>query len=90
MLPVKYLMEPPISGFEYMPELPTWSFLIEHGSGRKLLFDLGIPVDWRDMAPAVSDRLKTSGWEINVQKSIVDILRDHNVDPAAVEGIIWS
>jgi len=50
-LPVKALMGPPVPGFDLLPETGTWSFLIEHDSGRKLLFDLGIPTDWRDMAP---------------------------------------
>lgn len=50
-LPVNALMGPAVPGFDLLPETGTWSFLLEHDSGRKLLFDLGIPTDWRDMAP---------------------------------------
>lgn len=89
-LPMKALMKPGIEGLEMMPEAPTWSFLIEHESGRKLLFDLGIPTDWQDAAPAVSDRLKSMGWDISVQKPTVDILKEQGIDASAIEAIVWS
>lgn len=89
-LPAKALMKPDIPGFDILPELPTWSFLIEHESGRKVLFDLGVPTDWEDMAPKVSDRLKKSGWEINVKKSTISILAEQNIKPESIEAIVWS
>jgi len=64
--------------------------LIEHESGRKLLFDLGVPTDWQDMAPAVADRLKSSGWEISVEKPALQILKEQNVDAQSIEAIVWS
>jgi len=76
-------------GLDVMPPLPTWSFLVEHDSGRKVLFDLGIPVDWQDMAPAVAHRLKTNGWEVHVEKPTTEILEAENVKPADVEAIVW-
>lgn len=89
-LPAKYLMGPELKGFDEMTALPTWSFLIEHESGRKLLFDLGIPTDWQDMAPNVADGLKKYGWGITVEKPTVDILKEENILPGDIEGIVWS
>ena len=89
-LPAKALMGPAIPGFDDMPEIPTWSFFIEHESGRKLLFDLGIPIDWQEMAPTVANRLKTNGWGISVVKPTVQILKEHDIDPSSIEGIVWS
>ena len=89
-LPVGALMGPPITGFDIAPELGTWSFLIEHDSGRKLLFDLGVPTDWQDLAPQVADRLKKSGWEISVEKPTVQILKEQSIDPENIEAVIWS
>lgn len=85
-----YLMQPEMSGFDIMSSLPTWSFLIEHESGRKLLFDLGIPTDWREMAPNVSDSLKKKDWVITVDKPTVQILSEHNIDPTQIEAVVWS
>lgn len=89
-LPAKFLMGPGISGFDHMPDIPTWSFLIEHESGRKLLFDLGIPTDWQKMAPMVSNRLTKSGWDIRVEKPTSQILSEHGIDHKNIEAIVWS
>lgn len=89
-LPAKYLMSPDIKGFDDMPEIPTWSFLVEHESGRKLLFDLGIPTDWQDMAPNVADGLKKRGWGITVEKPTVELLKEQNILAGDIEGIVWS
>lgn len=82
-------MKPEMPGMNILPALPTWSFLVEHDSGRKLLFDLGIPVDWEDMAPSVVKRLKTNGWGVNVQKPSVDLLKEGGVEPTEIEAIVW-
>lgn len=82
-------MKPEMPGMDDMPDLPTWSFLIEHDSGRKILFDLGVPVDWEDLAPSVSNRLKTNGWGISVQKSTIELLKEGNIEPDQIEAIVW-
>ena len=33
-------MTPPVPGFEYFPKIPSLCFLLEHPSGRKLVWDL--------------------------------------------------
>lgn len=72
-----------------MPELPTWSFLVESDTGKKALFDLGVPPDWETFAPAVTKRLKTNGWEVHADKHVVDILKDHQVDASSINSIVW-
>lgn len=88
-LAVKYLMTPPIPGFDILPELPTWSFLVESDTGKKALFDLGVPPNWEDFAPAVMKRLTTNGWEVKADKHVVDILKENQVDPASINSIVW-
>lgn len=46
-LQLKFLMKPPIDGLEYLPPLPSWSFLIEHPSGKNVLYDLVVARNWR-------------------------------------------
>ncbi|KAL2831014.1 beta-lactamase-like protein [Aspergillus pseudoustus] len=89
-LPLEFLMTPPMLGMEYMPVLPSWSFLIQHASGEKLLFDLGVPGDWRTFAPVVTEKLEARGWDITVDKEVVDVLGDHGVAAHEISGIIWS
>lgn len=88
-LPADVLMKPEMPGMKNMPALPTWSFLVEHDSGRKLLFDLGVPVDWRELAPSVAKRLTTNGWEISVQKPTVELLKDGGIESSEIEAIVW-
>lgn len=88
-LPTDFLMTPPLQGMEFMPDIPTWSFLVESETGKKALFDLGVPPNWRDFSPVVTGRLVESGWEISGEKHVEEILRDHHVDPASINSIVW-
>jgi hypothetical protein len=83
-------MTPPITNFEYMPDLPSWSFLIESSTtGKKALFDLGIPPDWENFAPVVSERLREYGWEIYAEKHTSQILEENGVDLKGIGSILW-
>ena len=87
-IPSSLCFQPPIKGFENL-ECLAFSFLIQHPSGRNLLFDLGVRKDWQNLAPKVSNRLRTNGWFISVEKEVVDILGDHGVKRKSIEGIVW-
>ncbi|KAF9894001.1 hypothetical protein FE257_008972 [Aspergillus nanangensis] len=89
-LPLEFLMAPPMPGMEYMPLLPSWSFLIEHPSGQKLLFDLGVPQDWHTFAPSVATKLEERGWDIVVDKEVIDVLEEHGIASHEISGIVWS
>jgi len=88
-LPVEFLMTPPMPGFQYMPELPSWSFLVENPTGRKALFDLGIPKDWENMAPAVVKFVKEQGWDVEAQKNTSEILQENGYTLESIGSIIW-
>ena len=86
------LWSPSIRGFESF-DAGTWAFLIEHPSGRQLLFDLGLRKDWWNIAPASGLRgLVESGEvkEIKVQKNVARILEENGVRLKDIEGLIWS
>ncbi|MCJ1399609.1 hypothetical protein MMC11_002811 [Xylographa trunciseda] len=82
-------VEPSIPGYDTL-NCPAYSFLIEHSSGRKILFDLGVRKDWNNLAPEVYHRLQASNWDIQVPKDVREILEDEGVDPGAIDGIVWS
>lgn len=86
------MYDPPIKGFDRV-KCGTWSFLIEHPSGRKLLYDLGCRKDWQNLPPALgipnlmeNSILKT----LDIEKNVADILADGGVKLNEIEGIIWS
>lgn len=89
-LPLTYLMRPSLEGMPHMPEVPTWSFLVENATGKKALFDLGVPPNYLDYAPAITDTMKTSrDWEVHSEKHVADILKEHEIEPSSIDSIIW-
>jgi hypothetical protein len=78
-----------MESMKYMPILPAWSFLIEHPSGQKILYDLGVPRDWHAFAPAAAEPLKGRGWKIEVEKEVIDILEKGGIAASEISSIIW-
>ncbi|KAL4945771.1 hypothetical protein BDV06DRAFT_219015 [Aspergillus oleicola] len=83
-------MAPPVPGVETIPRNPAFSFLLEHDSGRKLVFDLGIRKDYQNYSRKIAQYIPTTGYTIEVDKNVADILLDRGVDLGDVEGVIWS
>jgi len=82
-------MSPSIKGFDYL-SCPAYSFLIEHPSGRSLLFDLGVRKDWQNYAKSIVNRVTDGGWKVTVKQGVREQLESHGVDGKSIEGIIWS
>ncbi|KAJ5333863.1 uncharacterized protein N7506_007646 [Penicillium brevicompactum] len=89
-LPVSYLMQPPMEGLIHMPDMPSWSFLIEHSSGQKLLYDLGVPKAWHLFSPCILQIIEGSSSELTVENDVVDILNTNGIEADQISGIIWS
>ncbi|RYP14634.1 hypothetical protein DL765_006249 [Monosporascus sp. GIB2] len=89
-LPLGIMVKPAALGGLTHVTCPSYSFLIEHQSGRKLLFDLGVRKDWESQAPSAVKLIKDARCDINVDKDVYDILVDNGHDPKAVEAIFWS
>ncbi|KAM5380137.1 hypothetical protein ACJZ2D_003784 [Fusarium nematophilum] len=86
---IKRFMEPPVPGLETFTSSPSLSFLLEHRSGRKLVFDLGIRKDYENYSPTIAKYIPTTNYDIKVMGSVADILRDNGVSLDRVEGVIW-
>ncbi|KAK3116737.1 hypothetical protein LTR53_002570 [Teratosphaeriaceae sp. CCFEE 6253] len=86
------LWEPTINGFDRF-RAGTFSFLIEHPSGRRLLYDLGCRKDWRSLSPVLGlERWLESGVirQLTVEKNVSEILTEGGMDLTTIEGVIWS
>lgn len=74
-------------------QVGAWCFLIEHPSGRKLVYDLGTRKDYQNLAPALGlQQMLESGFakEFKVEKNMSEILVDGGLKLEGIEGIIWS
>lgn len=85
------ILDPAIPGHDIF-QCPAYSFLIEHPSGRKILYDLGTRKDWENLPPLVQDLLKHHDLSIKVEKNVADILQENGipVSDGAIEALIWS
>ncbi len=88
-LPLTFLMRPALEPLEYMPTLPSWSFLIEHPSGHKAIFDLGMPKNIKDLAPLVSDDDRFDDWDIRSPKEVIDVLAENSIPASQINSAIW-
>ncbi|KAK7416788.1 hypothetical protein QQX98_004981 [Neonectria punicea] len=83
----------PIKGHESL-DAPSHSFLIEHPSGRRVLFDLSVRKDLQNLPPVIQGFFKETeempAMGATVEKDVHDVLGENGVDPKSIEAIIWS
>src|SRR5690349_3304101 len=87
---LKRFMGPDVPGVETFPPGPSFSFLLEHGSGRKLVFDLGIRQDWQNLAPDISNYIPSTNYTFDMDKNVIEILEENGVAGKEIEAVIWS
>ncbi|KAH7127308.1 fungal-specific transcription factor domain-containing protein [Dactylonectria macrodidyma] len=89
-VPADTLVEPVIPGHELM-NFPTVAFLITHQKSRKqLLFDLGCRKDFWNLPQPIAQTIDLKVPGIKVEKSLIDILLDGQVDISNIEAAIIS
>jgi hypothetical protein len=86
---VDFLMGPPVAGYEIKHGTPSYSFFVEHPSGRKVLFDLGVRKDFPVMDAPIARRIGKMGWKLTVERNVIEILNEHGVKGEDIEAIIW-
>jgi len=82
-------MAPAVPNLETFKSSPSLSFLLEHPSGRKLVFDLGIRKDFSNYAPSIRDYLPTTKYKIDIENDVAATLRAQQVSPESIEAVIW-
>ncbi|XEV02894.1 hypothetical protein FSHL1_008181 [Fusarium sambucinum] len=90
-MPLQHLLKPAMAGLDFIPTATTWSFLIESSSGKKALFDLGVPKNPLENFPPMWCKTITEGnLGVDVPKNVADILKDNHVQPSEIDSVIWS
>ncbi|KAK5046739.1 hypothetical protein LTR84_007500 [Exophiala bonariae] len=89
--PMHMFIQPPIEGHEQL-DCPSFAFLIQHPTGRKVLFDIGTRKDVENLPPAVLKIFTEHSLGAQVQKDVFEILEEHEfgVSQGAIEAVIWS
>lgn len=85
---LKRFMAPPVPGLETFESCPSLSFLVEHPTGRKLVWDLGIRKDYHNYAPEIASYIPTTKYDIQVTDSVADILENHGI-LQDIEAVVW-
>lgn len=83
-------MAPPVPHLETFKDCPSLSFLLEHPSGRRLIWDLGIRKDYQNYAPSIANYIPTTNYTFDVTQNVADILIEGGINLSSVEAIIWS
>jgi hypothetical protein len=86
---IKRFMEPPVPGVVKKKPGPVLTFLLEHPSGQKLVFDLGIRKDYQNYAPTVANYIPTTNYDIQVSKNVIDILEENGIPGESINAVIW-
>lgn len=88
-----FMYEEKIRGFDRMV-CGTWSLIIEHPSGRKLLYDLGCrknPMETLAPANGIKGYVGSGTMlEISVEKNVSEILTGGGIGLDDIEAVIWS
>ena len=91
-LPSFTFVEEQIKGHD-MFDVADYSFLIDHPSGTKLLFDLGLRTDPEHLAPVIWDPIEEQLGQglgsMTVEKDVATILQEGGVDLSEINEIIW-
>jgi hypothetical protein len=89
-MPLQHLLKPAMAGLDFIPTATTWSFLIESSSGKKALFDLGVPKNpLENFAPMWCKTIIEGNLDVDVPKNVADILKDNHVQPLEIDSVIW-
>ncbi|CAH0047343.1 unnamed protein product [Clonostachys solani] len=86
--PWGFFVKNPLPGHETL-ECPSFVFLVQHPSGKRVLFDLGLRKDIEGFPPVIQQGMK--GMHMEAEKDIAQILKDSGkLSLDEIDAIIWS
>lgn len=86
---IKRFMEPAVPGVEKKRPSPVLVFFVEHPSGHKIVFDLGIRKDWQNYAPKIANYIPTTNYDIQVKENVADILERNGIKREEINAVVW-
>ncbi|KAH6611799.1 beta-lactamase-like protein [Boeremia exigua] len=89
-VPAAAFLEPAIPGHEILEGSPAYPILVEHESGQKVIFDLGIRKDWQNFSPALLKLFEVAGVTIEGDNDVIDVLEEGGISKEKINAVIWS
>ncbi|KAH8816969.1 beta-lactamase-like protein [Xylogone sp. PMI_703] len=87
--PLALFAQPRISGRELIET--AYCFYIEHPTlNKRVLFDLGMRKDYNNLPPKHAGMIQQTGWVLDVEKNVIEIIQEHGIKPDTIDSIIWS
>jgi hypothetical protein len=86
---IKRFMAPMVTGLETFKSSPSLCFLIEHPSGRKLVWDLGIREDYNNYASSIANYLPSTNYDFHFNKGVASTLEESGIALKDIEAVIW-
>lgn len=87
---INRFMAPPVPGLETFKSNPSLCFLLEHTSGRNLVWDLGIRKDYENYSPKIAQYIPTTSYKIDCTQSVAETLQNNGYPLDNIEAVIWS
>ncbi|KAI8712373.1 Lactamase-B domain-containing protein [Fusarium sp. LHS14.1] len=91
-IPMTAFVKDYVPGHDFL-ECPAYSFLIEHPSGEKLIFDLGLRKDIAASPPAILQSFfaesEKPGASATVDTDVASILKEASINLNDIKAIIW-
>ena len=88
-VPTGAIFTPPIAGIPLLSPVPSFIFLLEHPTGQKLLFDLGIRKDVENLDSEILERFKKTGHRPIVEKNAAEVLDEAGIGSENINAVIW-
>ncbi|KAH8433317.1 uncharacterized protein LDX57_010956 [Aspergillus melleus] len=88
--PAQQFMQPGIRGYNRLT-VPSYSFLITHSSGQRILFNLSTQTDFHNPTPRFAEpctNTASSGWKISSPRSVSNVLIENGVPLTEINAII--
>ncbi|KAF2973443.1 hypothetical protein GQX73_g75 [Xylaria multiplex] len=86
--PLEVFVKDPLVGHETL-ECPSFVFLVQHPSGKKVLFDLGLRKDKEGFPPLIREGM--AAFDMKAEKDVAQILQeDGKLSLDEIDSIIWS
>lgn len=86
---INRFMEPAVPGVDKKKPGPVLTFLLEHPTGKRIVFDLGIRKDYQNYAPTIANYIPTTNYDIQVTHNVIDILEENGIPGSSIDGVIW-
>lgn len=87
-IPVDNYIQPIVPGYETRA-LPSYVFLVENSEGHKVLYDLALRKDWKNLTPEALHEIESDRIQIKVEKDVIEVLNLDGVEGKDIEAVVF-